>query len=142
MRSLLIAATAIVALNAPAQAQEKPLRKLAERFAAARAGYDAAALDATLAPDYEEISPVGTVDKRADVIGFYTPDKKAPVPPMAADEWAVAAKGNLAIVTLRQSLTLPNGATRSLRVRHVARQEAGKWKLVSTQYTPIPPVRP
>ena len=142
MRSLPIAATAIIAITAPAQGQEKPLRELAEQFAAARAGYDAAALEATLAADYEEISPVGTVDQLAKVIGFYAPDKKAPVPPMTADEWAVAAKGDLAIVTLRQSLTLPNGATRSLRVRHVARQEGGKWKLVSTQYTPIPPARP
>ncbi|WP_294265726.1 nuclear transport factor 2 family protein [uncultured Sphingomonas sp.] len=142
MRNVLTAAAIIAATGAPALAQEKPLRDLAERFAAARSGYDAEALDATLAPDYEEISPVGTVDKRTDVIGFYTPDKKAPVPPMTADEWAVAAKGNFAIVTLRQSLTLPNGMTRSLRVRHVARQDAGKWRLVSTQYTPIPPARP
>ncbi|PCD04612.1 DUF4440 domain-containing protein [Sphingomonas spermidinifaciens] len=132
----------MTAAASPVAAQEQPLRDLTERFAAARAGYDAAALEATLAPDYEEISPVGTVDKRAEVIGFYTADKKAPVPPMTADEWAGAARGDVAVVTLRQSLALPGGQTRALRVRHLARREAGKWKLVSTQYTPIPPARP
>ncbi|MGW8141198.1 hypothetical protein [Sphingomonas zeae] len=45
-----------------AAAQDVPLRALVERFENARTQFDAAALGSTLAPDYEEISPVGDVD--------------------------------------------------------------------------------
>ena len=39
--------------------------------------FDATQLDQLLAPDYIEISPLGEVDPRAKVLGFYAPDKKA-----------------------------------------------------------------
>jgi hypothetical protein len=51
------------------------IERLVERFNTARTDFDAAALADTLAPEYQEISPVGDVDDRAKVLGFYRPDR-------------------------------------------------------------------
>jgi len=126
---------------APAAAQDAAVRGLVDRFEAARAAFDPAALAATLAPDFEEISPRGEVDARAQVIGFYAPDKKKPAPPMTDDEVAVRMLGDIALVTQRTSFTIPGGPTRSIRVRYVARRTGGRWLLASAQYTPIFPAR-
>ncbi|MGW8135032.1 nuclear transport factor 2 family protein [Sphingomonas zeae] len=124
-----------------AAAQDVPLRALVERFENARTQFDAAALGSTLAPDYEEISPVGDVDSRARVLGYYAPEARRPAPPMTSSDIVVHAQGSMALVTARRSIALPNGTTRSLRARYVARLERGAWQLVSAQYTPIPPAK-
>lgn len=76
-----------------AQAPEAPLRMLVERFETARTRFDPAALDRTLAPDYEEISPVGDVDTRDKVLGYYAPEAKRPAPPMTNSDIVVHARG-------------------------------------------------
>jgi ketosteroid isomerase-like protein len=139
MRVMVLAAAASVA--APAAAQEGPVRALVERFEAARVAFDPAALDATLAPEYEEVSPVGEVDSRAAVLGFYAADRKRPAPPMSSDETIVRMLGDTALVTARRSIAVPGGPVRSIRVRYVAQRAGGRWRLVSAQYTPIPPAR-
>ncbi len=123
----------------PVAAQDKAVQALVDRFEDARTRFDPAALAATLAPGYEEISPVGTVDPRAAVLGFYAPAARRPAPAMTADDTVVRADGDMALVTRRQSFTLPGGVTRSIRVRYVARRAGGRWQLLSAQYTPIPP---
>jgi len=125
----------------PAIAQEAAVRALVERFEAARMAHDPAALATTLAPSFEEISPIGTVDGRDAVLGFYTPDRKTPAPPMTDDEVAVRTTGDTALVTLRKRFAIPGGPTRSIRVRYVAQRMRGRWLLLSAQYTPIPPAR-
>ena len=107
----------------------------------ARQRFDPAALTATLAPDYEEISPVGDVDSRSEVLGFYAPEAKRPAPAMAQDQVAVRTAGDMAIVTLRKSFTPPGAAPRFVRVRYVARRQARDWLMVSAQYTPVAPPR-
>ena len=120
-------------------AQDGAVQALVDRFEDARTRFDPVALAATLAPDYEEISPVGTVDPRAAVLGFYAPAARRPAPAMTADDTVVRTTGDVALVTRRQSFTLPGGVTRSIRVRYVARRTNGRWQLLSAQYTPIPP---
>ena len=120
-------------------AQDGAVQALVDRFEDARTRFDPVALAATLSPDYEEISPVGTVDPRAAVLGFYAPAARRPAPAMTADDTVVRTSGDMALVTRRQSLTLPGGVTRSIRVRYVARRTGGRWQLLSAQYTPIPP---
>lgn len=139
-----ILAAATIVVGAPAIAASQPaaaVEALVDRFDAARAAFDPAALAATLAEDYVEISPVGTVDSRAEVLGFYTPDHRNPVPPMRQDERVVRVTGTFASVTERKLLTLPNGTVRAIRVGYVARRVGGGWRLVSAQYTPIPQPR-
>ncbi len=139
--SLSILAPVAMLAASPAPAQDTAILALVDRFEAVRLRYDPVALAATLAPDYEEISPVGTVDPRAAVLGFYAPAARRPAPAMTVDETIVYARGDTALVTRRQSIALPGGTTRSLRVRYVARRSGGSWLLVSAQYTPIPPAR-
>lgn len=137
-------AAATMAVAAPAHAAPKPaaaVDALIDRFDAARAAFDPTALAATLADDYVEISPVGTVDSRTEVLGFYTPDQRRPAPPLRQDERVVRLRGAVAFVTERKLLNLPNGITRTIRVGYVARRTTGGWRLVSAQYTPIPPAR-
>ena len=139
-----VIAAAAMAIVAPASAAPQPstaVEALVDRFDAARAAFDPAALAATLADDYVEISPVGTVDSRAAVLGFYTPDQRRPVPPMRHDERVVRMAGTAAFVTERKLLTLPDGTTRTIRIGYVARRVGNGWRLVSAQYTPIPPAR-
>ena len=124
-----------------APTQDAAIAALIDRFDAARAAFDPAALAATLAPDYVEISPVGTVDPRAAVLDFYQPARKQTPPPITADERAVRLSGSFAIVSERKTMALPNGATRALRVGYVARRSGNRWQLVSAQYTPMPPKR-
>lgn len=141
--NLLIAGLAIAGEGmAPmVEAPEAGLRTLVERFETARTRFDPAALDRTLAPDYEEISPVGDVDTRDKVLGYYAPEAKRPAPPMVGTDIVAHAQGPIGIVTARRTISLPNGTTRSVRVRYVARKAQGDWRLVSAQYTPMPPAK-
>ncbi len=142
--SALCGMIAAMVITAPATAAPKPsasVEALVDRFDAARAAFDPAALATTLADDYVEISPVGTVDSRAAVLGFYTPDHRNPAPAMRQDERVVRVTGSFATVTELKLLTLPGGSVRAIRVGYVARRAGGGWRLISAQYTPIPPAR-
>lgn len=131
-----------VALLAAASSDATALDALVDRFDAARAAFAQADLAATLAPDYSEVSPVGEVDDRAKVLGFYAADRRQPAPPMTKSERTVAPHGTWGIVTQRLSFTMPRPdgttATRSIRVRYVAAKTRTGWQLVSAQYTGIP----
>ncbi|WP_244885637.1 nuclear transport factor 2 family protein [Sphingomonas sanguinis] len=131
--ALLIASTA--------SAQNIEIKSLIDRFDAARIQHDPAALSKTLASDYEEISPVGEVDDRGKVLGFYAPELKRTAPAMTSEPLVIRSRGDVAIITTRKSFTIPGGPVRSVRVRYVAERAAGKWLLVSAQYTPIPPAK-
>ncbi|MCI1141883.1 nuclear transport factor 2 family protein [Sphingomonas sp. WKB10] len=121
------------------------IERLVERFNTARTDFDAAALADTLAPEYQEISPVGDVDDRAKVLGFYRPEDRRPAPPMQSSERQIVVRGATGIETERRTITMtrPDGTTvtRSIRVRYVAMRAPNGWKLVSAQYTPIPPAK-
>lgn len=138
---LLVGAPAGVAASADTIA----IQRLVDRFAAARSAFDRAALDATLAPDYEEISPIGDVDERAKVLDFYRAADRQPVPAMQSSDRRVVLRGTTGIETERLGIVMPrpdgSTVTRSMRVRYVAMRGKDGWKLVSAQYTPIQPAR-
>lgn len=144
-----VAAWMIVGAGMPTAVAPDPasatVERLVERFNAARAGYDNVALAATLAPDYQEISPIGDVDDRAKVLGFYRAEDRRPVPVMQSDERSIVLRGTTGVETERLSFTIPRpdgtSMTRSIRVRYVATKLRDGWKLVSAQYTPIPPAK-
>lgn len=130
-----------LSLGSTASAQNPEIQSLIDRFDAARIQHDPAALTKTLAADYEEISPVGEVDAREKVLGFYAPELKRPAPAMTSEPLVIRSRGNVAVITTRKSFTIPGGPVRSVRVRYVAERAAGRWLLVSAQYTPIPPAK-
>ncbi|MBN8808135.1 MAG: nuclear transport factor 2 family protein [Sphingomonas sp.] len=134
-----IAAIAVVAsvpaVAAPARTAD-PVAAV-EAFAAAQRAFDQTALVEVTAPDFVEISPLGEVDPRDRMLGFYAPDKKVAGPPVTMDERTVRTSGNLAIVTVRYAI-----GEHALRAVYVVRRDAGQWRLVSAQYTPIRVVKP
>ena len=96
---------------------------------------------AMMAPEYQEVSPVGEVDSRERVIGFYAPDKKKPAPPMTITETVARPAGTIGVVTMRIAYAVPGKdgqpQSRALRAGFVARRIGKEWRFVSAQFTPI-----
>ncbi len=130
----------------PGQAQsstEAEVSNLVSRFRAAEQAYDPAALAALLSDRYVEISPAGEVDAYDRFLGFYTPDKKVPWPPMSVSEEQVRVFGDTAIDAMKLTYTMPapDGTTRTLAMRAVftAQRSAGRWQMIGAQFTGIRP---
>ena len=139
-----IAAASLVSAPVAAQSVEVDTQKLgqrAEAFVRVRNQFDQAAMIAMMAPEYQEVSPVGEVDSRERVIGFYAADKKSAAPPMTITETVARPAGTIGVVTMRIAYTMPGKdsqmQTRALRAGFVARRIKGDWQFVSLQFTPI-----
>ena len=139
-----IAAALLVSAPVAAQSVEVDTQKLgqrAEAFVQVRNQFDQAAMMAMMAPEYQEVSPVGEVDSRERVIGFYAPDKKSAAPPMTITETVARPAGTIGVVTMRIAYTMPGKdgqmQTRALRAGFVAQRIKGDWQFVSLQFTPI-----
>ena len=139
-----IAIVGLLAASANAQTPRPQafIEVLLKTFVEAQRSFDQRQLDEILAEDYIEISPVGEVDPRAKVLSFYAPEKTvADAPAAALDEITTRVYGETAVTVARLTYQMkgPNGATasRSMRCVFVTRIIDRKWKLVSTQYTPI-----
>lgn len=145
LAAALIATTIAASAAAAGPSDAASVERLVDRFNAARASFDEAALGATLAPDYQEISPIGDVDDRAKVLGFYRADQRRAGPAIEHADRSTIVHGAFAVETERLSFTVtrPDGvaATRSMRVRYVAMRSGPGWRLLSAQYTPIPPAK-
>ncbi len=149
----LAAALSIGSLHAfAADADKDAERQLIEASRAmfdAQSKFDLAALDAILAPDYVEISPIGDVDERAEVMSFYTPEAKAQMHAAGMElvstamvEPRVRVYGEQAIVVSKNTATLKVKGVeqqRPARVLFHFRKLGGKWLLQSSQFTWIKP---
>ena len=142
--SLGVAAAVLVSAPIAAQSGETDAQKLAQRaeaFVQVRNRFDQSAMIAMMAPEYQEVSPVGEVDSRERVIGFYAADKKSAAPPMTITETVARPAGTIGVVTMRIAYTMPGKdgqmQTRALRAGFVARRIKGDWQFVSLQFTPI-----
>ena len=160
IKSLRYVMSALVTLTAigycvAAQEAKKPgkdeqeLTALVKQMAEAQTKFDAATLDKIYTSDFIEISPVGEVDPRDKVLGFYKPEAKPPgeMPSVTTDEFVIRTYGNFAVVIVRltyaPAATAPAGRPPfSIRVTLVCRKEKGVWKIGSSQYTGIRPSRP
>lgn len=152
MRKVFISAAMVFVLAAQAFADakaEQQIVALVREFAAAQKDIDAKKLDELLAPDYVEVSPVGEVDSREKVLGFYGPEKKQAGSNLVSyelDEISTRVYGDTAVVIARLPFTTktPDGQTvsRAFRCTFVCRKLKGKWLLASTQYTGLRPQSP
>ena len=134
----------LLAIGAPAVAADTDAQVLAQRaeaFVRVRNAFDQAAMTAMMAPDYQEVSPIGEVDSREQVISFYAADKKVTAPPTTISETVARPAGGTGIVTMRIAYTMPGKdgqmQTRAIRAGFVARKIGGVWQFVSAQFTPI-----
>lgn len=131
---------------------EKELTAAAQAVVDAQIRFDLKALDALLAPDYVEVSPVGDVDERAEVLSFYTPEARAQM--LAAgmeplsnkiDEARIRVYGDQATVIAKDTAELKvNGVAeqRAMRMLFHFRKLGGKWLLQTMQATWLRPAPP
>lgn len=130
-----------------AGAAERELQAVVQELAEAQRTFDQKTMERLLADDYLEISPVGDVDTRAEVLGFYAPEArgKGPQPSsVVLDEPNIRIYGDHAVVIVRETINIEaNGAKRAVAMRVTAqlRKQTGAWRIASVQYTPIPPPR-
>ena len=121
------------------------IQTVVQKLVIAQTGYDQKAIDALLTADYVEVSPLGEVDPRDKVIGFYATDQKPDPVKMSATvevtEYSIRSYGNFAIAIARfnyamtaEGKTLP---PRSIRATIVLRKDKSDWKIASAQYTGI-----
>jgi len=145
LSSILLACAALGSANVAAQdttnADSTGAVELVRQFLDAQAHYDVPALRALTSDQFVEISPLGDVDPRDRMLGFYVKDAPPARPPVGIDERQVRVFGDSAVVTVRLTLDI-NGQARSLRSNFVAHKQGGQWKLVSAQHTPMRPAKP
>ena len=147
--NILLALILAIATTQAASPAERAVVAVVQQLADAQRTFDQAALDRLLTADYVEVSPVGDVDERAKVIGFYSADAKAKSPEVSSiviDEPRVRIDGTHAIVIVRQTTNVgPAGASRAVVMRVTAhlRRSGNEWRIASTHYTGIrPPAKP
>jgi len=118
------------------------VEELVRQFAEAQAQHDAAVLRDLTSEQYVEISPLGEVDPREKMLGFYTRGANFTPPTVALDERTVTLLGDTALISAKLQFSIDKGGqSRSFAMRagYVAHKEGGRWKLVSMQATPIRP---
>lgn len=147
--TLLIAIIAISAFAVTAQNKDdSELRSLVSRMTEAQIKFQPDVLDEIFASDYIEISPIGEVDERSKVLGFYDPKQRpnGSSTNVEADEFSIRNYGTFAIVITRLNFVITvEGKTvppRSMRATIICRNLNGRWKITSVQYTGIRPPAP
>jgi len=130
----------------PKETPEASVLATVQAFSDARARFDSAALGRLLTPDYVEVSPRGEIDRRSEVLGFYTPDKASPAPPMTYRVQDVRRFGDTAIVIGDVEYTIPTPTgekvKRTVRATYVERRVGGRWLIASSQFTGVAPPQP
>ena len=125
---------------APSQSGYAVVR-LVDAFTRAQREYDASRLAVLTTPDYVEVSPVGDVDTREEMLGFYAPAKKRASPELAITERVVKMQGNDAVLLAKLSFAAPGpgGTTQTVAMRasFVARRTGRNWRLAAAHYTPL-----
>lgn len=122
-------------------ASDAALTRLVDSFTQAQRDYDPATLARLTTPDYVEVSPIGDVDTREEVLGFYAPEKKRPARALTVSEHLIRRDGNDAVVIVKLGFTAPGpgGTMRpvAMRASFVARQTGRTWRLAAAHYTPV-----
>jgi uncharacterized protein (TIGR02246 family) len=109
---------------------------------------DAAALEDLLAEDYVEVSPLGQVDRRAQVLGFYRlaanaqTGQASELAGVTIDELSVRVYGDVAVAIAGETFTMNVGGkpvARPMRSTLVWHKAGNAWKLVSSHHTTVRP---
>jgi uncharacterized protein (TIGR02246 family) len=138
---------AITSYGQSANTTDGELLEVVKALADAQRTFDQSAMTRLLTDDYVEVSPIGDVDLRAEVLGFYTPEARAKAPQLRSvqiDEPHLRVYGDQAMVIVRQTMNVETGdSTRAvvMRVSLHLRKVDGRWRISSAQFTPIPPPR-
>jgi uncharacterized protein (TIGR02246 family) len=129
----------------PADTASTDVTALIHRFIRAQQSFDPAALKAATTENYIEVSPLGEVDKRDAVLGFYDPAHRVDVPSasISGDSFRIFGDTAIDIAAITYTVAETGKPSHDVRMRatFVAVRQQGVWKLVSAHYTTIrPPV--
>ncbi|RFP21729.1 nuclear transport factor 2 family protein [Duganella sp. BJB488] len=146
-KSVLMATIALASLQLHAQeaAPRQQLLKLVQAYTEAQRDFEPSKIDAIVTRDFYEVSPIGEVDPREKVLGFYLPANKREAPTMEVSEPSIQVFGNTGTILVKLSGSATVNAEKrnfAFRAGYVAVNEGGKWKLASAQYTGIRPPKP
>ncbi|WP_338425951.1 nuclear transport factor 2 family protein [Sphingopyxis kveilinensis] len=111
--------------------------RVVEDYVEAQNRLDTSRMARLMDPDYVEISPLGALDDRSAVLGFYSdPNASRQDIALEVDTQRALDAG----CTIIASLVL-KGATgeRRLRVTYTLRRAAGTWRIAVVQYTAVRP---
>lgn len=134
-----IAGCSAVPTMSPANTSD--LEGLARAYVQAEFSFDQQAIRDLTAPAFVEISPKGEIDERDRVISFYAPDKRTEAPAYTISNAVVRTSKDTAVIT--QTITIGTSPrTMSLAQGLTAAYIKGRWKITSSQSTPIPPPSP
>lgn len=144
LKILLLTASMVftgVALSKNPDKSEKELIHMANALVSAQRNFDTPALERLLAIDYVEISPLGQVDHRAEIIKFYGAEARAAAsgstpPKIVLETPQVDVTGEGARLIAKETMQM-SGSARSLLVTLQFRRLAGQWRIHTAQYTPI-----
>lgn len=146
MFALLSASLLALPAGAADNAAAPQVVALAHRYIDAQRAFDVPALRAITEDDFIEISPIGELDEREKMLGFYAPDKQKPgTPTITTEDGATRVFGDAAMHIATLSFTMMvEGKPRSASIRavFVAHLQGGQWKLVSVQYTGVRAPKP
>ncbi len=117
------------------------LMELAKSYVDAQFSFDQGTLRRVVAPKFVEISPKGEVDEINAVLSFYDQKKKTAAPPYFIENQVVRVTSNFAVVTQTVTIGTPPRSM-SLSQALTAVRTGNKWKLTSSQSTPVPPRKP
>ena len=130
-------------LSSTAVAANNDLVQLITRFTEAQRTFQPAILAELTTADYVEVSPLGELDPRDKMLGFYGPENKIDPPPMTMTDTIVRTFGDAAVVitTLTYQVKYPDNTVHATAYRDtfVAHLTSSGWKLVSAQYTAVRP---
>jgi uncharacterized protein (TIGR02246 family) len=119
---------------------------LIRNFVKAQQSFDPAALKNDTTENYFEVSPLGEVDKRDAVLGFYDPAHRVNVPAASISDENLRVFGDTAIdiVEIKYTVAETGKPSHDVRMRatFVAVRQQGIWKLASAHYTSIRPPAP
>lgn len=147
---ILIIAGSMTLTFAQSNNNDETLKSLIKQMVDAQVAFDQGMLDKIFTADYIEISPLGEVDPRAKVLGFYSPEAKAAMGDMKATiepgECSIRNYGKYAVAIVRLDSTISKDGKqmppRSLRATVVFQKLKKDWKIASVQYTGIRPAQP
>ena len=148
--AILISFSANVSVSNAQSNADGLLKNLINQMINAQTAYDAKTLDDILTGDYIEISPLGELDPRDKVLGFYSLEAKAAAASVKASvdatEHSIRNYGKFAVVIVRLNYSMSAGGKqlppRSIRATFVMKKEKDAWKIASAQYTGIRPPQP
>ena len=134
------------AQTAPRRHSEQDALAVVHQFNAARRNYDVPALDRVLTPEYVEISPLGELDPREKVLGFYKPKLRKPEDPRLETDTLEATTIHLyanefatIVGQLVFRIVMPDGARsdRRFAVSYLLRVVDGEFRVAIAQFTGI-----